>query len=220
MIIYKKLIVIGTSHISRESINDVKKTISEHKPKIVALELDGQRFIALMKKKGGKIGIKDIRKIGLSGYIFSILGSWIEKKLGKIVGVSPGSEMVVAAKEARKNNCKIALIDQNIQITLRKLSKRITLREIFRFFLDIFTNPFKYKKFKFDLKKVPDNETIEKILDFVMKRYPNIYDVLIKERNIIMAKRLFDIIKEYNVVAVVGAGHEKEIIKEIKKLEN
>ena len=54
----------------------------------------------------------------------------------------------------------------------------------------------------------------------VKKRYPNIYNVLVKERNEIMAKRLIRIIKEKpneKILAIVGAGHEEEIINLIKK---
>jgi len=57
----------------------------------------------------------------------------------------------------------------------------------------------------------------------VKKRYPNFYRVLIEERNQIMALNLANLIKNYpdkNILAVVGAGHEKEIEKLTKKYLN
>jgi len=52
------------------------------------------------------------------------------------------------------------------------------------------------------------------------KRYPNIYRVLIAERNVVMAKNLFAIMKNYpedTIVAVMGAGHVDEVKKNAQK---
>ncbi|MDP4012691.1 MAG: TraB/GumN family protein [Candidatus Nanoarchaeia archaeon] len=217
---YKNLILIGTSHISIESIKTVKNKILEIKPKIVALELDQQRFNSLMYKKKRKTKLSDIRKIGLTGYIFNIMGAFAEKKLGKLVGVSPGSEMKEAAKAAFKVKADLALIDQDITITLSKLSKRLSWKEKFYFVWDLIQSAFSSKKIDFDLKKVPSKKTINKMTAHVKKHYPSIYLTLIKERNEYMAKALYKLMKTYpgeNLIAVVGAGHEEEMIELIKK---
>ena len=52
------------------------------------------------------------------------------------------------------------------------------------------------------------------------KRYPNLYKVLIEERNEIMANNLSKIMElepDKKIVAIVGAGHEEEMIKLIKQ---
>ena len=54
----------------------------------------------------------------------------------------------------------------------------------------------------------------------VKKRYPNLYTVLVEERNEYMARKLVYLMKSKpndRIVAIVGAGHEEEIIKLIKK---
>jgi len=219
MIYYKNLIIIGTSHISIESIKEVEKIIGENKPDIVALELDKPRFGALMYG-GKKAGLRDIFSIGIKGYIFSLIGAYAEKKLGSIVDVSPGSEMKRAAEVAKENGCRIALIDQRIDVTLKRFSKEITWKEKFRFLFDLIKGIFKKEKISFDLNKVPSNEIIKKMLDHVKKRYPNVYKVLVYERNLVMAKHLYSLMGNYNhIVAVVGAGHSDDIIEEIKCLE-
>ena len=56
-------------------------------------------------------------------------------------------------------------------------------------------------------------------MEKVRKRYPNVYKVLIEERNHVMAKNLKKIIennKDKKILAIVGAGHEEEILKLIK----
>ena len=41
---YKNLIIIGTSHIAKQSLEEVQRTIEKEKPEIIALELDKKRL--------------------------------------------------------------------------------------------------------------------------------------------------------------------------------
>ena len=139
---YKNLTIIGTSHIAKQSIQEVKNVIEKTKPDIIALELDKKRFFSLTSKTKRKLKLRDITKLGVKGFLFNLIGAWAEKKLGNIVRVEPGSEMLTAIKLAKKNKIKIALIDQDIEITLKKLSKRLTWKEKGRFVIDIFKSIF------------------------------------------------------------------------------
>ncbi|MBS3170582.1 TraB/GumN family protein [Candidatus Woesearchaeota archaeon] len=219
MIQYKNLVLIGTSHISPESVKEVKKIIDEIKPTYVAVELDKGRLLGLMGKKE-KLKIKDMFKLGIKETLFIMFGSWLEKKLGKMVGTKPGDEMKVAVREAAKIKAKILLIDQEINITVKRLFKYLTFKEKIRFVGDIVKGLLGFgEKMSIDLRKVPESELIEKLILQVKERYPNIYKVLITERNEIMAKRLVKFMEKNpseKIVAVVGAGHESgmsEIIK-------
>ncbi|HIJ05233.1 MAG TPA: hypothetical protein HA370_03940 [Nanoarchaeota archaeon] len=218
MIEYKNLMLLGTSHISPESILLVRKIIQERKPHYVAVELDKGRFQGLMhpeslKKK--RMSFKELQKLRVSGFLFVLFGAWIEEKLGKMVGTKPGAEMKTAIYEAAKIDAKILLIDQEISITLRKLFKTLTWREKLRFAGDLFTGLFGIgEKIAFDLRKVPKEELIDTLVEQVRDRYPSFYKVLIEERNIFMAKRLKMAMEKYPqafIVAVVGAGHQKGI---------
>ena len=217
---YQNLTIIGTSHIARQSLEEVRKAIEEDNPDIVALELDSKRLHSLFRKNEDKISFYSIRRIGLKGFLFSLLGAWAEKKLGNLVGVAPGSEMKTAIKLARKNKIKIALIDQDIEITLKRFSKSITWKEKWNFIVDIIKAVFSGKKeIEFDLTKVPDKKIIKTLVDKVKQRYPNIYKVLIEERNIFMANNLRQIInsnKDKKILAIIGAGHEEDILNLIK----
>ena len=218
---YKNLFVIGTSHISIESVKAVKENILKLKPNIVCLELDQKRFHSLMYSKKSKFRFRDIKALGLTGFLFNVVGAWVEKKLGRIVGVSPGSDMKEAAKTAHEVKADLALIDQDITITLKKLSKRLTFKEKAYFAWEIIKGLFVRKpQIQFDLKKVPSKETIDKMTKHVKKHYPSIYLTLIKERNEYMAKALYKLTtinQDKTVLAVVGAGHEEEIISLVKK---
>ncbi len=220
MKIYKNLTIIGTSHIAKESILEVKNFILNNKPEIIALELDKKRLIALFDKR--KLKLSNIKDIGVKGFLINLIGAYIEKKLGKLVGVSPGSEMKLAINLGKEYNATIALIDQDISITLKNLMKRITLKEKLRIVIDIFKG-FILRKSDiepFDLRKVPKEELIIKLIGKVKERYPSIYNTLIKERNEHMAKGLYKIMndnKDKKILAIIGAGHERGIYEILQR---
>ena len=213
--------IMGTSHIAKESLIEVENTIEEQKPDFIALELDQKRYHALLYNKKGPIRLKQIREIGIKGFLFSLIGAFIEKKLGEYVGVAPGSEMITAIKLAKKNKIQIALIDQDIDITLKRFSKTLSWKEKWNFVVDIVKGLiFRKKEVDFDLTKVPSKKVIDILIKKVKSRYPNIYKVLIEERNQVMASKLNQLIMknpDKKILAIVGAGHGEEIINLIKK---
>jgi pheromone shutdown-related protein TraB len=211
--------IIGTSHVSQESINNLRKEFQENCPDIVAVELDKQRAESLFSKEKEKVNFKIIFQVGLIGGIFALFGSYVQKKIGNMVGIKPGSEMKEALILANKHNSQIYLIDQQIQITLKQLSKCFTIKEIFRIFKELIKGVFSKKKtIKVDFSKVPKNELIDEMIKQIKIDYPNIYRVLIHDRNRYMVKKLLKIEKENpekNILAVVGAGHKQEMDKMI-----
>ncbi len=216
--IYKNLALIGTSHISKDSVSKVSKMFSSYKPDIVALELDKRRFFALINNLESNPSFSDIKRVGLNGFLFLLIGSWIQKKLGKFTGVSPGSEMKTAIDLAKENNSRIALIDQDIEITLRRFSQNFGWKEKLGLIKDLFLAPFT-KTISMDLSKVPEKKIIKELMAETKKRYPGIYKSLVEERNEIMAANIYRIMIENpdsKILAVVGAGHEDEILKMVE----
>ncbi|RLE39051.1 hypothetical protein DRJ17_02015 [Candidatus Woesearchaeota archaeon] len=223
---YKNLIIIGTSHIARQSYKEVRHLILTEMPGIIALELDKQRLAALMSKERPRPNLALIKHIGLKGYLFTLIGSYIQKKLGSKVGVLPGEEMKEAIRLAQKLQLRLALIDQDILVTMKEFSKTFTWKERFRFIADVFKGIFfkkkqlkKYGLENLDLSKVPSQATINKLIQDLKYRYPNIYKSLIVDRNRVMAKNLTGLMKHFpdkKILAIVGAGHEEAILKLVK----
>jgi pheromone shutdown-related protein TraB len=209
--------IIGTSHVSKQSVNDVKNSFEEFNPDIIALELDILRFQSLIAKKQKRNLIKEIKHLGVKGVLLNTIGAWIENKIGQKVNMKPGAEMKTAIGLARIHKKEIALIDQDIRITLKRLTKEVKIKEKLRIFLDLFRIPFAKKQMeKIDLTKVPEQEFIDDIIKKVKNRYPGIYKVLIKERNKIIAKNLNKLKKDKKdkkILAIIGAGHKKEVEK-------
>ncbi len=221
--------IIGTSHIAKQSIEEIRKTVEEFQPDIIAVELDLPRADALMREKKNKISFRDAAKIGMKGYVFVKIGQYVQQKLGKIVGVAPGSEMKAALEIARAKKLQVALIDQPIDITLKNFSKELTWKEKGRFVLELVKGLiFPKKQIKnygledFDIRKVPEQQVIAKIISQMKKQYPNVYKTIIGDRDKYMVKRLVQLLREnpdQKIVAVVGAGHKEGMEKLLLKVD-
>jgi pheromone shutdown protein TraB len=230
--------IIGTNHVSKESQKKIKKTFLEFQPDVIAIELDKERLKTLIQpNKKNTPHISLIKKIGLFGYLFVLIGGYIQRKIGSSLGVSPGEDMLFAYNLAKNNNLELLLIDRPIQITLRRLSKKFGFREKMRLFGDILKIPLQIiyysilpkkikekkisqkKEMSFSVNSIPDDKKIESMFLILKKKYPSLYSVLILERNHIMMKRLIIFAKKNpnkRILAVVGAGHKQgmELLKE------
>jgi len=226
MIRYKNLMIIGTSHVSKESIKEIRSVFVEDFS-VVAIELDKGRLYALLHPETQKerMSFSMIRRVGLKGFLFALIGKYVQEKIGKSLDVKPGSDMLEAYKQAKEKNFDVKLIDEEIEKVLKKISKEMKLSEKMRFVKDlIFSSLFpkkyakKYNIENIDLSKVPSEELIEKMISAMRKDYPSIYKILVEDRNNIMARRIYGLMNSnYKVLAVVGAGHEKEILSLIEE---
>lgn len=209
--------ILGTSHIAKQSIQEIKKAFHELKPQIVAVELDPQRAFALIHEEKSRLNFSAAFQIGLKGYLFAKIGQYLQQKLGQTVGITPGSEMKTALELAQKEKIQLELIDQPIQITLQRFSKTLSWKERFTFLKDIFQGLlFPKKQLKklgldqFDLNHVPEKDLIVKMIAELKKSYPNVYKTLVDERNHYMVKRLVKLQRDNpdkKILAIVGAGH-------------
>lgn len=223
------LYFIGTSHIAKQSITEIRRYITEEKPDVVAIELDAARAAALLENQKRKMPVTQIFNIGIRGYLFAKIGQYIQQKLGKMVGVSPGSEMKTALELAQKHQLKIALIDQPIGVTLRNFSKNLTWKDKARFVIDLVAGVlFPQRQLKelgldkLDLRKVPEKELIVKMMNQLRERYPSVYRTLVEDRNKYMVRNLVKLLRQHpgkNILVVVGAGHEAGMKELLLKVE-
>ncbi|EHP84385.1 TraB/GumN family protein [Methanotorris formicicus] len=212
--------LIGTAHVSEESVRKVEETILNINPDVVSVELDRERFFAIMGDNDtDNIDIKRIIKEGKVGiFLLHMILSHFQKMIGEELGVKPGSEMKKAIEIAMQYQKPISLIDRQINITLTRLLNKMTLREKINFFLSLFEEN---DEMEIDNKSI--NEMIknaDELVLFLKDISPTIYEVLVDERDRYMAKNLYELSKgKEKIVAVVGAGHIKGIINYLKKLE-
>ena len=215
------IILVGTAHISKDSVKEVKEVIEEFKPDIVAVELCQRRYDAITKKdQWENTPVSQLIK-GNKAYLLlaqTFLAS-IQRKMGKEYGVEPGSEMIAAMKEAKKHKLDVALVDRDISVTLKRAWRKMGFREKFRLtweFLKAIVGYDEEEMEEIDLKELMNQDVISTLMEEFKEIAPSVADVLIHERDKYIAKKILEESKKGKVVAVIGAGHLEGIKKHLK----
>jgi pheromone shutdown protein TraB len=125
--------IIGTAHVSQESADEVQSVITEERPDIVAVELDESRYRQLKGEQTEDLSTADILR---GNTVFQFLAYWmlsyIQTRLGDRFDVSPGADMLAAIETAEAQNADVALVDRDINETIRRFWNRMRLREKFQ----------------------------------------------------------------------------------------
>ena len=214
------LTIIGTAHVSEESVNEVKDAIYEQHPDIVAIELDRGRYAKIKNKMMGieeddEISVTRIikeNKVGL--FLVSTLLGYFQSKIGDEVNVDPGSEMIGAIEACEDLNIPIALIDREINITLQRALNKMGFMEKAKFAYGLLLSIFGLDDDEddIDIEELKKSETIDDMMEIFKDEAPSVYEVLVHERDAYLAGRIMQIPHE-KVIAVVGAGHRTGIEK-------
>ncbi len=212
----ESLKIIGTAHVSAKSVEEVKNTILESKPDVVAVELCLNRYQNLLNERYGKstkedFQIKELLKgDNLTLFLVSGFLSYMQRQIGDEIGVKPGSEMIAAIDAAEEVGAKVALIDRDITITLKRAIDKMTFFEKMKFAYGLIASFFSKDETIDDIDSITEGDALEEVMGYFEEMSPKAFDVLVTERNAYMAKMLLDI-NEESVVAVVGAGHKEGI---------
>ena len=200
--------VIGTSHISPDSIRETKEVIAKKKPDCVAVELCPERYFALLHGRR-----KPSLKFGLAGYVFAV----IQEHLSHKTHIMPGAEMMSAVRAGKKVGAQVVLIDIPIRDTMHKIQKIPALRKM-KMIFSLLIDSFRGGRVKMDISKVPDEKVIDKAMEYFKKDMPEFYEILVVERNRYMYEWIKRLSEEFkHIVVVVGAGHRKDLEKMIKR---
>ncbi|MCX6666669.1 MAG: TraB/GumN family protein [Euryarchaeota archaeon] len=218
------IVLIGTAHISKDSVDEVRDAIEKYKPDIVAVELCQRRYDTITKKdKWENTPVTALIKSNNAYFMLAqTFLSSIQRRLGEEYGVEPGSEMIAAMQEAEKHNIKVALVDRDITVTLKRAWRKMGVREKFRVVWEFLKAMLGYDEEELeelDLKELMKQDVISQMMEEFSKIAPSAATVLIHERDQYIAQKIFDESKKGKVVAVVGAGHINGIKQYLAKQE-
>lgn len=203
----KELYLIGTAHVSKESVEQVEQVINDVEPDTIAVELDDQRLEVMRNpKKYQNTDIIEIIKTGKTFFFAAqLMLSSYQKKISKKTGILPGSEFRKAVEIADAKNLKLVTADRNIGITLKRTYRTMGLKEKTKMFISLFSSDDK----DIDSAKIEDlkkKDALTALLAEMGDEMPSVKKVLIDERDMFLAGKI-----EHNLgdktVAVVGAGH-------------
>jgi len=216
-----RLVIVGTGHVFKRSVMEVKSTIIKENPNIVCVELDKERYRAIME--GDKASFMDlVRHRGIKTAILGSILSSIQEEVGEDYGVMPGADMVTAVETALELGSKIYFIDRNINITVSRLVEKMSLWEKIKTVSGAFLSLTPLKR-SVSVSQFDESFINDLLRDF-KKFSPNAYTVLIDERN----EHMFNIIRKLlyiqdepvNLVIVIGAGHIKGLVSMLEEERN
>ncbi len=222
-VVNDRLVLVGTAHVSKASVEEVEEAIKEHKPDVVAVELDEKRYEVLMnKKKWEETPITDMIRGGKAFFFLAqVFLASIQRRLGKEFGAEPGSEMLAAIRSAESKAIKVELVDRDITITMRKAWRTMGIREKFRLFWEFSKAMVGYSdEEEIDLEEIMNEDAITMMIEELSKIAPSVTRILVYERDAYIAKKLSALSEESKVVAVVGAGHLKGIQENLKDIDD
>ncbi len=205
----KEIILIGTAHISRESVDTVTSTIQSEHPDCVCVELDEQRYQALRDpNRWQKLNILQIVKNKQVPFLMTNLAlSSFQKRMGLQTGVKPGEELAAAAQTAEDNNIAVELIDRNIRTTLLRAWRKTSLWKKLNLIATLVASMFEKPKLdEEELANLRQSDNLSAMLEEMGELLPAAKRILVDERDQWMAHHIQQA-PGSKIVAVVGAAH-------------
>jgi pheromone shutdown-related protein TraB len=205
----REFIIVGTAHISRESADLVREVIEREHPDCVCIELDEQRYAALSQRtRWEALDLKQvIRNKQLAALLANLVLASYQKKLGGALGVTPGTELLEAAKAADALGIPVSLCDRDVRVTLRRawasmgFFKKAQLLSMLG--VSLFESP---EIDEDDLRRLRDRDVLTELMTELGEAMPMLKRSLIDERDAFLTQKMKQAEGE-KIVAVVGAGH-------------
>ncbi|MEM6790362.1 MAG: TraB/GumN family protein [Myxococcota bacterium] len=201
--------IIGTAHVSRQSVDEVRRVIAEVKPDTVCVELDEMRYEALTDEtRWRRLDVFDVIKQGKVLFLMANLAlQAFQKRLGDQLGVRPGAELLAAVEEAEAVGAEVVLADRNVQATLRRTWAALGFIEKIKLIGILFASMFAGDEIsEEDVERLKEREHFQDAMSQFATYVPSVKAPLIDERDAYLMSRIEDS-PGRTVVAVVGAGH-------------
>lgn len=216
----KEIILVGTAHISHESVEEVKDTIREERPAHVCIEIDGGRF-KTMKEKSSWESL-DIVKVIKEGKAFLFLANLIlssfQRRMGSSTGTNPGDEMKAAAEAADELGVPYHFCDREVATTLRRAWGLSGLWNKMKLLSALVSSAFSNEQLSAEeVEALKKNGAIEDMMGDLAEYLPKVKEVLIDERDRYLAAKIYAC-GSGKIVAVVGAGHMNGIVEWLEKI--
>ena len=216
----RKITLIGTAHVSKESIEEVETSIREINPDCVAIELDEKREAAI--KNPAKYRELDIVKVLKNHEGFLMLANLVlssfQRRMGENVGVKPGDEMLAAMNVAKELNIPAVMVDRPIQATLKRAWSKNSLWGKCKLLASLLASAFsKEEVSEAEIENLKNGNEMDSMMNELADYLPVVKEVLIDERDKYLASKIWDA-SGNNIVAVLGAGHLPGVTAHLQKL--
>jgi pheromone shutdown protein TraB len=195
--------LIGTGHIFDLSAA-LLSILDEKEPEIVGVELDPQRYQAILVRNTDPASYHAAKKN--LPFIYRMLAQF-QESMAEQYGVNAGDEMLFAIQYAHSHSLPVAFVDTNAQQLFTRMWKTMPFFEKLRLMFSGVAGLFVSKKrVEEELKNYQNH--YDSYLQEIGKKFPTIKRALIDDRNEHMAQRLIELHgKHQKIVVCVGDGH-------------
>lgn len=216
----RQIVLVGTAHVSRESVAEVGAVIAEENPDRVCVELDEGRYRSLTE--GSSWQNLDIGKVLRQGKGFLLLANLVlgsfQRRLGSDLGVKPGEEMLAAVNAAKERGIPFSLCDRQIHTTLRRAWARTGFWGKNKMLAAMLSSVFTSEKLAAEeIEALKQKDMLQGMLDELASYLPAAKEVLIDERDTYLAENIGRA-EGKKIVAVVGAGHVPGIVSYLQSM--
>ncbi len=205
----KTVYIVGTAHVSVQSVADVRAAVAAVRPDAVAIELCEPRYQGLVKKEAWRsTNIFQVVRQGKALFLLAqlVLQSFY-RRLGRRLEVEPGAEMLAAAACAEETGARLALIDRRIDITLKRVWRSLGFWRRVKLFGVLAGGILGSDEIgPEEIEALKHRDQLEALLGEMGQAFPEIKRRLIDERDVYLAQKLRQV-PGTRIVAVVGAGH-------------
>lgn len=211
----KEIILVGTAHISQDSVDTVQRIIEEELPDTVCVELDRQRLQALRdKNRWESLNLIQVIKAGQAPFLLANLAlAAFQKRMGLQTGVKPGAELSAAAEAAEQRGLRVELVDREIRTTLLRAWRKTGFWKRMHLVSTLIAGLFENQKLdEAELARLRQSDTLSAMLDEMGTILPSIKTILVDERDLYMAHQIRNA-SGPKIVAVVGAAHIPGILR-------
>ena len=216
----QEIVLVGTAHVSQNSVEEVRNIIETENPDRICIELDSSR----LKTKTDKADWEnmDIRKVFKEGRGFFLLANTalasFQKRMGAQTGINPGEEILSAASIAKEKDIPLSLCDRDIQTTFKRAWAKSSLWNKCKLLATLISAAFSNEKIsESELEELKKQDTLQAMMNEMAKELPMVKEVLIDERDQYLGRSIFEA-EGTKKVAVIGAGHTNGVISTIEKL--
>jgi pheromone shutdown-related protein TraB len=216
----RRIVLIGTAHVSRESVDEAVSAIESEKPDMVCVELDANRWRSMTSPDAWEK--TDIIKIIKDGKAFLLLAtlalSAFQKRMGADAGVKPGEEMVAAVHAAEAAGIPFTFCDRDVQTTLRRAWGRSNFWNKAKLMAQLIASAFGTEKpDAAEIEKLKNKSELDQMMNELADYLPSVKETLIDERDRYLAARIWSSAGQ-RIVAVIGAGHADGVVSWLERM--
>ena len=131
-----EITLVGTAHVSKQSVRTVEEKLSKGYYDCVAVELCPARHENLVKRSWWKnLDIYQVfrQKKGTLLLVNMALSAY-QRRLADKLGIEPGKEMLRAVELAEEKNIRLEMIDRDISTTLQRVIRKVSFWQKFKIF--------------------------------------------------------------------------------------